>query len=291
MHISRVVIRNYRNFRSAVFLFHKGINAIVGENGSGKTNALQAIRLLLDEDLARRALRLHESDFNRALGDWRGHWIVISIDFEELDPSEGCQIIGHQAAHHAGDPQTGTYTFIFRPRYQTRHDLHELSANGTRDQVEERLAQITLDEYEPILMGRATADFVDDAVYTHIVGNHNICQFPNPDDDDALLLGTSAYGIDREISLTFAKALRDVVDDLRGYRDNPLLNLLRGAGGAIEVGHAEALLTQVSNLNTSISQLSEVRRIGKGLANTLLRTVGTTYAPQLDLMSSLPSDM
>ena len=154
MHISRLVIRNYRNFHSAVFQFHKGINAIVGENGSGKTNALQAIRLLLDEDLSRRALRLVESDFNRALNDWRGHWVIISIDFDELDPSEGCQIIAHQVAHHAGNPQTGTYTFMFRPRYQIRHDLHELSRNGTRKQVEQRLSEVTLDDYEPILTGR-----------------------------------------------------------------------------------------------------------------------------------------
>lgn len=41
-------IRNFRNFYKAKFVFQKGVNVIIGENDSGKTNALQAIRLLLD---------------------------------------------------------------------------------------------------------------------------------------------------------------------------------------------------------------------------------------------------
>jgi putative ATP-dependent endonuclease of OLD family len=32
-------------------MFKKGVNTVLGENGSGKTNALFALRLLLDETL------------------------------------------------------------------------------------------------------------------------------------------------------------------------------------------------------------------------------------------------
>ena len=39
MHISRLDIRNFRNFANATFLFEKGVNTFIGENGSGKTNA------------------------------------------------------------------------------------------------------------------------------------------------------------------------------------------------------------------------------------------------------------
>ena len=38
MHISKVSLINYKNFANAKFLFNKGINTIIGENGSGKTN-------------------------------------------------------------------------------------------------------------------------------------------------------------------------------------------------------------------------------------------------------------
>jgi len=35
MYISKVSLINYRNFENAKFLFKKGINTIIGENGSG----------------------------------------------------------------------------------------------------------------------------------------------------------------------------------------------------------------------------------------------------------------
>ena len=99
MHISKLSIRNFRNFKNANFYFQKGVNTLIGENGSGKTNAFFAIRLLIDDSLSRRSIQLRESDFNRALGDWKGHWVIISLDFEELDTSEGCQIIRHNVGH------------------------------------------------------------------------------------------------------------------------------------------------------------------------------------------------
>ena len=40
------------------FEFVKGINTIIGENGSGKTNLFRAIRLILDDNLYRFAYRL-----------------------------------------------------------------------------------------------------------------------------------------------------------------------------------------------------------------------------------------
>ena len=112
MHISKMSIRNFRNFKNVIFRFRKGVNTLIGENGSGKTNAFYAMRLLIDDSLSRRAIQLRESDFNRALGDWKGHWVIISLDFEELDTSEGCQIIRHNAGHMTGE-NTGTYTYIY----------------------------------------------------------------------------------------------------------------------------------------------------------------------------------
>ena len=51
MYISKVSLVNYRNFENSFFLFNKGINTIIGENASGKTNLFRAIRLILDDTL------------------------------------------------------------------------------------------------------------------------------------------------------------------------------------------------------------------------------------------------
>jgi len=51
MHISKLKLINYRNFQNAMLAFNKGINTVIGENGSGKSNLFRAIRLLLDDNL------------------------------------------------------------------------------------------------------------------------------------------------------------------------------------------------------------------------------------------------
>lgn len=51
MHISKLTLINYRNFANATLRFSKGVNTIIGENGAGKTNALRAIRLMLDGNM------------------------------------------------------------------------------------------------------------------------------------------------------------------------------------------------------------------------------------------------
>ena len=77
MYISKVSLVNYRNFKNAKVILNKGINTIIGENASGKTNLFRAIRLLLDDSLLSSAYKLNENDFNRELGmDWRGHCVI-----------------------------------------------------------------------------------------------------------------------------------------------------------------------------------------------------------------------
>jgi putative ATP-dependent endonuclease of the OLD family len=68
MHISTLSLVNYRNFPNAKLIFTPGINTIIGENSSGKTNLFRAMRLLLDDNMIRFANKLDEKDFHRGLG-------------------------------------------------------------------------------------------------------------------------------------------------------------------------------------------------------------------------------
>ncbi len=53
MHITELLARSFWNFLTAKFCFELGVNTLIGENGSGKTDVFHATRLLLDESLER----------------------------------------------------------------------------------------------------------------------------------------------------------------------------------------------------------------------------------------------
>lgn len=296
MYISKLSIRNYRNFKNISLDFQKGVNTIIGENGSGKTNILYALRLLIDENLPRN-IRFHESDFNRSLNQWKGHWIIIQIEFSELDVSEEAQAI---AMHKAGsmeeyDSTKGTYSLIFRPRENKRRELYEYSQSSAASSAELQAIQnsITLNDYEFTYRGRGNTDFSVEENYLKYVGNFNKITFPNPDDEQEDIYGTRLYGfsIPNELSCTFIKALRDVEADLRSYRDNPLLSLLRGKEKSIDVAKRESIEAKVVELNSEISELEEVKEISDGITNSIRQAVGETYAPNIEIKSEVPSEI
>ena len=52
MYISKVTIKNYRNFADFSMNFKRGLNVIIGSNNSGKTGLLYAIKMLNKPEIA-----------------------------------------------------------------------------------------------------------------------------------------------------------------------------------------------------------------------------------------------
>ena len=48
MYLKYIQIVNFRNLLSSKFQFDEGANTIIGENDAGKSNAITAMRILLD---------------------------------------------------------------------------------------------------------------------------------------------------------------------------------------------------------------------------------------------------
>ncbi|MCI5141859.1 MAG: ATP-dependent endonuclease, partial [Candidatus Electrothrix sp. ATG1] len=289
MHITEIRIRNFRNFLKERFVLKPGVNTLIGENGSGKTNAFLAVRFLLDENLRRNALNLRETDFCRDLGDWKGHWIVVSADFANLDSSDGCQMLRHTTAH-MDNTNSGTYSFIFRPKREVRKKLFDLSDKDPSE-LKPYLKSITVDDYEPFLTGRGCGNFLDDKFYQRVAGNPTTGEYPDPENDDQKLIGVRVGPIYQEVACTFVRALRDVVSELRGYRRNPLLTLLRGMEKDIQLEDAEAIIEKVNDLNNDISELKEVQKLAIGIETALRNAVGLTYGPGITIESALPNSL
>lgn len=282
MHISKVTLRNYRNFKNSSFVFQKGVNTIVGENGSGKTNVFRAIRLLLDDNLRRSAMRLEESDFFRGLQGWKGHWIIISLEFSNLSTDESIQsLFNHGAAGINQVPTTtATYNLIFRPKAIIRKQLSDLAV-GDRTGLQAVLNTISINDYETLITGRSTANFSNDEEYRAIVGDFDNVSFPS--EVSNLQIGTKLgnyFSIYDDISFTYIKALRDVVSDFHNNRTNPLLQLLKAKSGAINHQDFETIVATVQALNKDIESLSDVSQVRSDIHNTLVSAAGHTYSPK-----------
>ncbi|WP_292693363.1 MULTISPECIES: AAA family ATPase [unclassified Novosphingobium] len=284
-------IVNYRNFERANAVFKKGINTVIGENGSGKTNLFRAIRLLLDDTLLRMAYRLDDKDFYRGLGDWRGHWIIISLEFEEVSQDEAIQSLFLHGAGNIEDNGIGraTYNLIFRPKAAIRRRLADLRP-GDRAGLAALRAEISIADYEPIFTGRSSADFVNPETYKALVGDFEAVEFPeelNQPEIGAVIKGM--LSISREVSFTFVQALRDVVSDFQNNRTNPLLTLLKGKSGEIDPTTIDPISRMVRKLNDAIEDLTEVGEIRSDIRETILDAAGETYSPRaLSIRSDLP---
>jgi predicted ATP-dependent endonuclease of OLD family len=294
MYIASLSIRNFRNFRAVKFPFFKGINTLIGENGSGKTNVFYALRILLDDTLPRN-LRFSASDFNRSLDNWRGQWIVISIEFDELIASDEAQSL---SVHAVGDlnGNRGCYSLFFRPKREIMKRLFEYSNIPNKDKLglNEIINQITIDDYESIFLGKGSGDFSDDNIYNQIVGDFENIIFPNPDELNAEILGIrlpNEISIPKEISCTFVKALRDVEADLKNYQSSPLLSLLRDKDKKIGIGDKDDILNDIRQLNKKIGNLGEIKILTSGITSSIRGAVGHTYAPNVDIRSEIPDDM
>lgn len=291
MHISKLTLVNYRNFSRAKLFFKKGVNTIIGENGAGKSNVFRAIRLLLDDNMVRQAHKLDESDFHRGIGSWKGHWIILSVEFEEISPDEALQalFIHGTGIGEAGIVGRASYNLIFRPKKHIRLELAALTRHDLAG-MNRILQRLTIDDYETCFTGRSEADFSDEAVYERIVGNfqqaifNNEVEFPE--------IGARIPGIlsvAKEVSFTFIQALRDVVSEFHNNRTNPLLILLKNKSGQIDPTQFQPIINHVRSLNDSIENLNDVQIVRNDIRDTIHGAAGQTYSPSsLSIRSDLP---
>ncbi len=293
MHISKLSLVNYRNFSNTKILLQKGINTIIGENGSGKTNLFRAIRLLLDDNMIRSAYRLDSTDFHRGLGRWQGHWIIISLEFEEISADEAVQALFRHGTGGIDDETIGkaTYNLIFRPKKEIRLRLSQLD-DGDHTGLAAILAPVTLDDYETIFTGRSDADFNDEAFYKEVVGDFENARFNEEIEYPAIGAKIpSVLSVSKEISFTFVQALRDVVSEFHNNRTNPLLSLLKGKSGDIDPVAFQLITDGVKALNDSIEALPDVQVVRTDIRDTIKDAAGEAYSPSsLSIKSDLPDE-
>lgn len=299
MYLKYLQIVNFKNLKSARFEFSKGANTIIGENDSGKSNALTALRILLDDSYFYNSKRLKESDFSYELGDWKGHWIIISAFFDEITDddkaNEICAELTPETENkdflksyiRCEDKGYGTVTLFIRPNKLVRTELFnatdETVFNNTR-------AKIKLSDYEFFYTSRSQTDFTSEDIYKVIVGSLKFGSYANPNDDTAIL-GSKFYilHIWEHISLVFIDALRDVAVELRKPK-NPIRRIVDTIEGDIANADIDDIKGKIIGLNKKLSSIPEISNIGSLVNAKLIEMTGTVYSPDIKLESRLKED-
>jgi putative ATP-dependent endonuclease of the OLD family len=114
----RIKICNFRNFR-AIDCRLGGHVVLLGENGSGKSNLLHALRLVLDADLPDTGRYLTQEDFWEGGVAFQGTEILVSVDLTDYQgeaPVLAC-LADHEIKPPAGWSQSvARITYRYAPR-------------------------------------------------------------------------------------------------------------------------------------------------------------------------------
>jgi len=117
MKLARVVVSNFRNLLSVDVRVDGGA-VIVGENRSGKSNLLHAVRLVLDPTLTSAQRTLTVEDFSDTLGPdpmSSGVEVTVTVELVDFDDDPGLLATLSNALTQ-GEPVRATLTYSFRPR-------------------------------------------------------------------------------------------------------------------------------------------------------------------------------
>ncbi len=300
MYLKYIQIVNFKNLKSARFEFAKGANTIIGENDSGKSNALSAMRILLDDSYYYNTKRLKETDFSYALGEWKGHWIIISAFFDEISDSdknsEFCaemtpdeeNISFLRSFIRCADKGYGTVSLFIRPCKSKRLELAEAS---NTDRFETIRSQIRISDYEFFYTSRSQADFTDESVYKTIVGDIENGLYVNPEYDDSSVLGIKIdiMSVWQHISMIYIDALRDVENELKKPK-NPIRQIVDTIESEINPTDLDEIQSKIIALNSKISSIPQISNIGDQVNRKLLEMIGTVYSPDIKLESRLKED-
>lgn len=301
MYLKYLQIRNYKNMASAIFEFSKGANTIIGENDAGKSNAMTALRILLDSNFIYNSKQLKESDFSDTLSDWRGHWIIISAGFEEISQEDQKNDIFQEisledenagilrASIRCADQNRGVVTLFIRPK---KHIRKKLSKAASREEFDLVRNGIKLTDYEFHYTSRAQTDFTDPVAYASIVGDIENGHYVDPDDMDTALVGVPVEILDvwEHISFTFVDALRDVSTELHRPR-NPIKRIFDVVQGELTETSIADIKNRIHQLNETISGSEQVSGIGEKLNSKLQDIVGLVYSPEIMVESKLREDI
>lgn len=245
MYISRICIKNFRNFSELDISLEPGVTAVIGENNTGKTNLLHAIRLPLDVNLSSQSRSLTEQDFHAGADIGTPQHIVISLEFSDYGEKDNESAL---VAPWAIDDDLARLTYRFRPKQKVREEI---------DSGERPSANLVIEDYHWEISGGGATDPCD----------------VNWNED----LGSSVRFSDLQaFQVVILRALRDVEQDLRQIRASPLGRIL--AFSDISEDEKADLVKILRTANQKIAKSDSLNEVGESIEGAFEGVAGEAFA-------------
>lgn len=261
MRVSRVVIRNVRAIEFADVPLAESTTLVIGENNTGKSSFIHAIRLCLDVGLSSAYRSLTKEDIYCTVDQTQPFQALVGVEFTGFQGNENEEALlqGTQI-----EPNRARIFYRFRPKRAIR-DLIARQALGR---------PLTLDDFSWELFGGGNPA-ID---LTQIAWNH--------ENDE---LGATSVGLQylQSYLVVFLPALRDVEGDLQQPRRSPLLRLVEASD--IAVAEQQTIVDAVRNANNLIEATPTVRAIAQSIDRAFTEVTGPAFDLGIELGLSAPS--
>jgi putative ATP-dependent endonuclease of OLD family len=258
MKISRVVIKNFRSFERLDLPISKGTTCVIGENNTGKSNFLHAIRLCLDAGLSPTYRSLIPNDIHSTLDISQPCQVLVGLEITDFGGK-----VNEEALVGAWQSKPGLARLMyrFRPKTSIREDL---------DSGEINPGDLTIEDYHWEICGGG--DHSRDLA--EIEWHENVGAQIRFSDLQSFLV-------------VFLPALRDVENDLRQFRASPLARLIHAM--EIEPDEQEELLEKLREANRGIAESPSVKTIAEAIDKSFKAVTGPAFSMDVGLGVAEPS--
>jgi putative ATP-dependent endonuclease of the OLD family len=258
MRITRVVIRNFRSFEHLDVPITAGTTCVIGENNTGKTNFLHAIRLCIDAGLSSTYRVLLPNDIHSTVDISHPNQVLIGLEITDFKGKTNEEAL---VGAWQSKPGLARLIYRYRPKVSIREDLEaeEIEPGG-----------LTRSDYHWGITGGGDPDLdLADIEW----------------DDD---VGSSIRFADLQSFLVvFLPALRDVESDLRQFRSSPLARLIDAM--EIDPDEQEELVDALRIANEEIAGAPTIDVIAKAIDASFEKVTGPAFSMDIDLGLAEPS--
>ena len=252
MYISRIVIRNFRTFAHLDVPLGPGTTCVIGENNTGKSNFLHAVRLCIDAGLSSTYRSLVSNDIHSAVDISHPAQVLVGLEITDFAGKTNEEAL---VGAWQFKPGHARLIYRYRPKLGVREDL---------ETEEIRPGELRHEDY-----------------HWEITGGGNPALDPaqiNWDED----IGSSIRFSDLQSFLVvFLPALRDVESDLRQFRTSPLARLIDAM--EIDPAEQETLLDALREANEKIDAAPTIDAIAEAIDASFKTVTGPAFSMDVDL--------